>query len=89
MCVLPQILLIGEKIIDKTSFNVSMIPLVERRVGIVAVDGHVNGYINGRLIGEVHARVLGEVNAIVTLGNLKEIEDNDEDTDYEEDTDNA
>ena len=89
MCVLPQILLIGEKIIDKTSFNVSMIPLVERRVGILAVDGRVNGYINGRIIGEVHARVLGEVNAIVTLGDIKELEDNDEDSDYEEDTDNA
>jgi len=88
MCVLPQILLIGEKIIDKTSFNVSMIPLVERRVGILAVDGQVNGYINGRIIGEVHARVLGEVTAIVTIGNVKELEDNDVD-DYEEDTDNA
>ena len=88
MCVLPQILLIGEKIIDKTSFNVSMIPLVERRVGILAVDGQVNGYINGRIIGEVHARVLGEVTAIVTMGNVQELEDNDVD-DYEEDTDNA
>ena len=88
MCVLPQILLIGEKIIDKTSFNVSMIPLVERRVGILAVDGQINGYINGRIIGEVHARVLGEVTAIVTIGNVKELEDNDVD-DYEEDTDNA
>ena len=88
MCVLPQILLIGEKIIDKTSFNVSMIPLVERRVGILAVDGQINGYVNGRVIGEMHARVLGEVTAIITLGNVKELEDNDVD-DYEEDTDNA
>ncbi|MBR1853903.1 MAG: MMPL family transporter [Lachnospiraceae bacterium] len=89
MCVLPQILLIGEKIIDKTSFNVSMIPLVERRVGILAVDGRINGYINGRIIGEVHARVLGEVNGIVTMGDIKELEDNDEDEEYEEDTNNA
>ena len=64
-----------------------MIPLVEHRVGILAVDGHINGYINGRVIGDVHARVLGEVNGIVTMGDIKELEDNDED--YEEDTNNA
>lgn len=89
MFVLPQILLIGERIIDRTSFKVSMVPLIEHRVGIVAVDGYVRGQINGRVLGEMHARVIGEVNAVVRMGSAEEISDDNIDNYIEEDHRNA
>ncbi len=73
MFVLPQILMIGENIIKKTSFAVSSPIKLERGLGVVQVDGFVRGQINGVITGEVHAIVRGEVNAVVTMGQMKEV----------------
>lgn len=73
MFVLPQILLIGAKIIDRTSFKVSVPIKLDKRIGLVRVDGNVRGQVNGLVIGEMHAIVKGEVNAIVNMGKMSEI----------------
>ncbi|MCR5802345.1 MAG: MMPL family transporter [Lachnospiraceae bacterium] len=70
MFVLPQILMVGEKVIEKTSFEVSSPIKLDRGFGTVRVDGFVRGQVNGAVIGEMHALVKGEVNAIVTMGNM-------------------
>ena len=70
MFVLPQILLIGAKIIEKTSFKVSVPIRLDKVSGLVRVDGVVNGQINGLVVGEVHALVRGDVNAIVRMGQM-------------------
>ena len=75
MFVLPQILLLGEKIIDKTSFKVSVPIKTERVTGLVRVDGYVQGQINGFVVGEVHGVVKGDVTAIVKMGNMEKIEE--------------
>ena len=77
MFVLPQILLVGEKIIDKTSFKMSVPIKLDRGFGLVRVDGMVRGNINGTVIGEMHAVVRGEVNALVTLGKMETISEED------------
>lgn len=75
MFVLPQILMVGEKIIERTSFEVSVPIKLNRGFGTVTVDGFVRGQINGTVIGEMHALVRGEVAAIVTMGSMKEVTD--------------
>ncbi len=72
MFVLPQILMVGEKIIERTSFEVSVPIKLNRGFGTVTVDGFVRGQINGTVIGEMHALVRGEVAAVVTMGGIKE-----------------
>lgn len=71
---LPQILLLGEKIIDKTSFKVSVPIKAEKLTGLVRVDGYVQGQINGFVAGEVHGVVKGDVTAIVKMGKIEQIE---------------
>ncbi len=78
MFVLPQILMVGENIIRKTSFAVSSPIKLERGFGVVQVDGMVRGTINGVVTGEVHALIRGEVNAVVTMGHMEEIHEPEE-----------
>ena len=73
MFVLPQILMVGEKIIERTSFEVSVPIKLNRGFGTVRVDGFVRGQINGTVIGEMHALVRGEVAAVVTMGSMQEV----------------
>lgn len=80
MFVLPQILMIGEKVIEKTSFEVSVPIRLDRGFGIVRVDGFVRGQVNGTVVGEMHALVRGEVAAVVTMGNLHEMASDEGDT---------
>lgn len=75
MFILPQILLLGEKIIDKTSFTVNMPVLTQRSAGLVRIDGRVKGQVNGFVIGEIHGFVRGEVNAIVEVGGMTRMDD--------------
>ena len=78
MFILPQILLLGEKIIEKTSFTVSMPVMTQKATGLVSVNGKIRGQINGIVIGEIHGIVRGEVNAIMEVGNMISLGDVDE-----------
>lgn len=77
MFVLPQILLVGEKIIEKTSFKVSVPFKLNRNSGLMRVDGIVQGQINGFVVGEVHAVVKGDVNAVVSMGKITQASEED------------
>lgn len=77
MFILPEILLLGEKIIDKTSFTVSMPVMTQRSTGLVSINGKVRGQINGIVIGEIHGIIRGEVNAIMEVGNMVPIEESE------------
>ena len=78
MFILPQILLLGEKVIDKTSFTVSMPVMTQKSTGLVSINGKIRGQINGIVIGEVHGIVRGEVNAIMEVGNMVPLNEADE-----------
>lgn len=77
MFVLPQILLLGGKIVDKTSFSVPINLKRHTGKGHIMVDGVVRGEIHGTISGVVHAAVDGEVNLNLISGSVKE-EKNDE-----------
>lgn len=68
MFVLPQLLLLGEKLIDRTSFAIST-PLKRSVVkGTTRIDGFVSGEISGRVYGMVNAVVDGDVNVNLIYG---------------------
>ena len=70
MFILPQILLLGEKIIDKTSFTVSMPIMTQKATGFISVNGKIRGQVNGIVIGEIHGIIRGEINAIMEMGDM-------------------
>lgn len=75
MFVLPQILLLGERIIDRTSFKVSVPVKIEKTAGLVRIDGYVQGQINGIVSCEIHGIVKGDVNALVKIGRIDTLQE--------------
>lgn len=69
---LPQILLLGDKIIEKTSFDVNLnLPVsTQSATGLVRVDGLVQGRIEGTVVGVMHATIRGNVNLLMQSGNM-------------------
>ena len=65
MCVLPQILLLGDTIINRTSFSIdaNFHPLV--RGGAMHIGGHVRGNINGYIDADIRGLFYGDLNALV------------------------
>ena len=69
--VLPCVLVIGNKIIDATSFEMKGRDIQEREdVGTMHIRGRMHGYVEGIIDGEVDAVVRGRVHAAVVSGNL-------------------
>lgn len=68
MFVLPQILLVGGTIVDKTSFVVPGAVKKKNTSGRVRVDGMVHGEIYGTVSGTIHATVDGDVNLNLISG---------------------
>ena len=79
--VLPQILLIGSGVVDKTSFSVPSMAVGERRTasGRIVINGMVSGRINGTIRGAVHAVVEGDIDLCLVSGAANEEEEADED----------
>lgn len=72
MFVLPQILLLGGVVVDKTSFTMGGVVKKKSANGKVKVDGLVRGEINGLVSGTIHATVEGEVNLNLISGTVAE-----------------
>ena len=69
--VLPCVLVIGNKIIEATSFEMKGPDIQEREdVGTMHIRGRMHGYVEGIIDGEVDAVVRGRVHAAVVSGNL-------------------
>ena len=68
MFVLPQILLIGGKLVDKTSFSMPKAAKKETSSGHIKVDGLVRGEIHGFVSGIVRADIDGEVDLNILSG---------------------
>lgn len=75
MFALPQILLLGEKVIEKTSFAVSIPIKMEKTTGLIRVDGIVSGQVEGNIVGEMHGFIRGNANLLVSTGNVEQHQD--------------
>lgn len=86
--VLPQILLLGDTIIEKTALTINLQREQKEARGKMNVTGHVRGYVNGMIDADVTGVVQGEMKVVVDTiikskkGNIEELEYNADD--YEE-----
>ena len=76
MFVLPQILLVGDKVIELTAFVMNMPIQTKQRTGSMRIDGLVRGHIDGNINGVIHATLKGNVSAYVESGDIEMIEEN-------------
>ncbi|MGN0642922.1 MAG: RND family transporter [Huintestinicola sp.] len=89
MGVLPQILLLGDSIIEKTAFTIKKRERTQRSNGAIAVNGRIRGYVSGRIEGVMHGVIIGEVDAKIDSrdeGSLTELELTDDKAAKEADT---
>ena len=73
MFVLPQILLAGDKIIQKTAFVMNMPIRTKNVTGLMRVDGLVRGRVEGTVTGTMSAIVRGNVSAYVEAGDVTQL----------------
>ena len=65
--VLPAFLVLGDSIINRTSFRIKTPELLPRAAtGTVRVQGHVRGYINGVVDADIKGIIHGQLNASVS-----------------------
>ncbi len=73
MFVLPQILLVGDKIIEKTAFVMNMPIRTKSASGLIKVDGLVRGKIDGMVTGTMNAVIRGNISAYVEAGDVTQL----------------
>ena len=61
MFVLPQILLLGDTIIEKTALNINLSRERKAVSGKLAVSGHVRGYVQGEIDADVQGIFQGDM----------------------------
>ena len=71
MGILPQILLLGDVIIEKTAITLKHHLPIQAHSGVMRVDGHVRGYVSGMVDGEFNGIIHGAINAAVDTGALQ------------------
>ncbi len=74
MFVLPQILILGGKILEKTSFSMPKVTHERHASGLVAVDGLIAGEIRGTVNGVFRGTIDGDVNVRLLSGAITENE---------------
>lgn len=70
MFVLPQILLLGDLIVEKTRFNIKVPEVTKTVTGTVYVNGRIRGRVNGIVDASVHGIIRGDVSAVLDTGNI-------------------
>ena len=72
LAVLPQILLIGDSIVERTSFAmkapIDLTRITRTANGNMRVSGRVRGYVNGVIDAEIKGTLNGTLQAAVTAG---------------------
>ena len=79
LAVLPQILVLGDFIIEKTSFKMKpIVPQSRQATGTMHLQGRVRGYVSGVIDAEVTGVLRGQLNAIISTDDIKEKNEGDE-----------
>lgn len=83
MTVLPQLLLLGDALIERTALTLNRSRNKRFDQGIMKLDGHVRGRIDGYLDGEFKGVIHGSVNALIeSKYQGKEGTDHEKDADH-------
>ena len=72
MGILPQILLLGDIIIEKTAFTLKARLPIQSRTGIMRLDGHVRGYVSGMVDADFTGLFHGTINAAIESGAMQD-----------------
>lgn len=75
MFVLPQILILGDTIIEKTSFTLKRKELIQKRSGNMWVNGRVRGYVCGIVDANISGVIRGEISAQLDSDGAEEAKD--------------
>ena len=76
MGVLPQILLLGDVIIEKTSFTIKKKERTVASNSGMVVTGLVRGYVNGRIDAVVNGLIVGDIDAKIESRNVEYLDEN-------------
>ncbi len=77
MFVLPQILLVGDKVIELTAFVMNL-PIQNKQMsGMMRIDGMVRGRINGTVTGVMHAVIRGDISAFIDNKDIQIVDEDD------------
>lgn len=69
LLILPAILVLGDSVIEKTSFHIKGVELNTKTAkGKLKVNGHVRGYVSGMIDADIQGTLKGEFNAFVNTG---------------------
>ena len=71
MGVLPQILLLGDSVVEKTRFNINRSTQLQSLSGTMRVNGHLRGYVNGFIDADIRGVVNGTVRASVDISKVE------------------
>lgn len=75
LAVLPQILVLGDNIIEHTSFELNRINLSSKNYsGTIRVQGRLRGRVNGVMEGSFYGIIRGEMDAMITSGKAVELD---------------
>jgi uncharacterized membrane protein YdfJ with MMPL/SSD domain len=72
MGILPQILLLGDVIIEKTAFTLKAALPIQTNNGNMRINGHVRGYISGVVDADFSGTLYGTINAAVEAGAIQQ-----------------
>lgn len=79
MAVLPQILILGDTIIEKTSFELNRINLAPQSyAGTIRVQGLIRGQVNGMVEGNFSGIIRGNMDATIISGQADVLDENKE-----------
>ncbi len=79
LAVLPQILVLGDNIIEHTSFELNRINLSSKSYsGTIRVQGRLRGHINGMIEGSFYGIIRGDMDAMITSGKATALETHSE-----------
>ena len=72
MGILPQILLLGDIIIEKTAFTLIARLPIQSQGGSLLINGRVRGYVSGMVDAEFNGVLHGSINAAVAAGAVRD-----------------
>ncbi|MGN1121153.1 MAG: MMPL family transporter, partial [Eubacteriales bacterium] len=87
MGVLPQILLLGDIIVEKTKFTIPHPETAHSSSGTILVNGRVRGHVSGVVDANINGVIRGELNAVVESGSIYTEPDGKEAIRHEESSD--
>ncbi len=71
MGVLPQTLLLGDYIIEKTAFTLKRRGIITSHSGSMKMNGKMQGYISGYVDAEIKGTIKGDVKGMIEMGSVE------------------